>query len=454
MIVPDYPFTAAAPGRMDVMGGITDYCGGYATPMAIKEQTYVSMQFREDTYIEIKSMTVNGELLEFSCDWSDLSMGGVLNYQTAQARLKQIPEGHWAAYIVGCLVVINQELGITIRGKEIYVYSEVPVGKGVSSSAALEMATLQALKLAYEFEVDDLALAVLGQKVENHVVGAACGIMDQLACTFGTQGELSPLMCQPYLMLPSIKIPKNMYFFGIDSGEAHSVSGSSYTDVRTASFMAYVYARKAFEVYLRSAPNREEIEEILTQDRKENPFLLEPGQLWLNGYLCNLPAVFHNKLDYKIPVSVDGMDFLDQYGPTIDPVAPVIPHRSYRVRASFDHQVLEADRVGQFIRIMNKWTELSSKDLEKTLGRLGTLMFQCHESYNKVQLGSYATDVLVKMVNDNIGKGVYGAKITGGGSGGTVCILAYGDRGIETVHRIHQEFQQMAREEVTLFDPR
>src|SRR5438046_10009032 len=117
--------------------------------------------------------------------------------------------------------------------------STVPEGKGVSSSAALEVASMQALAAAYELEISATELALLCQKVENYIVGAPCGVMDQMTAACARANRLLELLCQPAELKGTIPLPEELEIWGIDSGIRHSVGGSDYRTVRTAAFMGY-----------------------------------------------------------------------------------------------------------------------------------------------------------------------------------------------------------------------
>src|SRR6185295_191043 len=146
----------------------------------------------------------------------------------------------WAAYVAGCCVALRLELGLAQRsGASLLVASSVPEGKGVSSSAAIEVATLGVLAGLAGVCIDPVRAALLCQRVENLVVGAPCGVMDQMTSSCGSAGQLLPLLCQPAELQPSFAVPAGLAFWGVDSGLRHAVSGADYGEVRVAAFMGY-----------------------------------------------------------------------------------------------------------------------------------------------------------------------------------------------------------------------
>lgn len=168
------------------------------------------------------------------CDLLD-DRGQPISYEAARARFLADPshryDDHaickyvhnhrsWVAYIVGALVVLQAECGVNVqdRGMSLLVSSAVPEGKGVSSSAAVEVATMAAVAAAYGVELDGRRMALLCQKVENLVVGAPCGVMDQMTSVLGEQGRLLALRCQPAHVEGQVSLASHLRVWGIDSG--------------------------------------------------------------------------------------------------------------------------------------------------------------------------------------------------------------------------------------------
>ncbi|MCU0399323.1 MAG: hypothetical protein MUC73_14615 [Cyclobacteriaceae bacterium] len=216
-------FEGEAPGRLDVMGGIADYSGSLVLQLALPKNTRVRIELRNDYQCLLESNLASGERLQASVDYRKLLDQGKVSYSFAQNQFKQFGKDRWVAYVLGCALVLQLEKGIDFRGAQFIIHSDVPLGKGVSSSASLEVATMKALGLAFHVHFRGTELAVLAQRVENQVVGAPCGLMDQLSGCFGEQGKLLPILCQPDRVLEPVEIPEDVFFAGIDSGVKHSV---------------------------------------------------------------------------------------------------------------------------------------------------------------------------------------------------------------------------------------
>jgi L-arabinokinase len=167
----------------------------------------------------------------------------------------------------------------------------------------------------------------------------------------------------------------------------------------------------------------------------------------MRGYLANLDVD-----DYKglfrpqLPTSMRGADFLGTYGPTIDQATSVDPATDYHVQAATDHHVFEARRVRQFVEFIREAARHphGTRQQGQALDKAGHLMYASHLSYsNCAMLGAPECDLLVDLVRRHEPAGLYGAKITGGGSGGTVAILAdISPKADEAVARIMRRYQE------------
>jgi galactokinase len=430
-------FESSAPGRLDVMGGIADYSGSLVLQMPISQKTTVQLSLREDYVCVITSRISTGEILSSKIDYRDFLNNNQVDYEFAQQKLKENSSTSWIGYVLGCALVLQKEKGIDFRGGDFNLQSTVPLGKGVSSSASAEVATMKGLGDAFGIHFTGTELPILAQRVENLIVGAPCGLMDQLASHMGEPNKFLPIICQPDLVQEPIIIPKDISFIGIDSGVRHSVSGASYTDVRCAAFMGYTIIANILGVSSK---------ELATAKTDKNF-----SSLPFAGYLCNIPVTdFENSIVNHLPVSVSGKDFLNKYELSIDQVTHIEPHKIYSIKQSVSHPVYEHARVNRFKNLL-----LSLKDVHALeeriiiLKQMGALMFQGHESYSLCGLGSDRTDEIVSLAKAM--RGIYGAKITGGGNGGTVCLLV-DEAGRISAKELHQKLCKKYQQDLILFE--
>ena len=423
-------FVVRAPARLDVMGGIADYSGAVVLQYPLDRAVVLGLQRRQDNCIVIRSLGLEREGLspDFQFPLDEFSSGGLVrSYESLHAELKSDPKTSWAAYIVGVFQVLLGE-GVVKdfpSGTTIGLSSTIPVGAGIASSGALEVATMAAVVAAYGLKLDGLEMARLCQLAENRVVGAPCGIMDQVTSLFGQKGELLALECQPHRLLANLALPEGFCAVGIDSGVKHSVGGSRYTDTRIGAFMGH----KIICQYL------------LSQGHSKDPY---------NGYLCNItPQEYNRTYRELLPKSITGAEFLARFGPTIDPVTTIEPAKTYRPRSRTEHPIYENARVKRFMALLEQAEkgEPSAAVLEA-----GRLMYASHWSYGqRCGMGAPETDLIVRLVRQAGPKrGLYGAKITGGGSGGTVAVLASVDSG-DAIDEIAQRYSEETGHQPNLF---
>ncbi|QEH35733.1 Galactokinase [Aquisphaera giovannonii] len=406
---------ARAPGRLDVMGGIADYSGSLVLQWPIREATLAAVQSAGGPGLTIVSRAIDeghpARRLEIDGPTTrELLDGG---YEAARRWLSRDPEAHWASYVVGVLAVLHRERGLTLgvdRGLRVLVESKVPEGKGVSSSAALEVAVMQAAAGLLGESIEGTEVARLCQMAENFVVGAPCGIMDQMASAVAKAGSLLALLCQPAEVKGYVDLPPAIGFWGIDSGIRHAVTGSDYTSVRTGAFMGYRMIAEAAG---------------LQASATSEPGVVAIDDPRWSGFVANLtPAEFDREFASKLPATLAGAEFLGRFGGTTDRVTRVDPSRTYAVLKPTAHPIGEHARVRRFAELLSAHAD------EAALREMGELMFGSHASYSSCGLGSDGTDLLVEMVREaGPARGLYGAKITGGGSGGTVAILGRADAG-------------------------
>lgn len=423
-------------GRLDVMGGIADYTGSLVCEAPLDRAAAIATQERSDRQLQIFSFNLYDEHVPFTFR---VSLDALAN-ATAGALCRDFgePGRHWAAYLAGCLYVLHEQKLIDLRdprvvGLNVALYSTIPMGAGVASSGAIEVAMM--MNLADHFHLrsraplsDPVELAALCQQVENRVVGAPCGVMDQVTSCCGHAGTLLRLVCQPHELQPPLRLPEGIRVLGLDSGVKHSVGGVNYRRTRCAAFMGHSIILKA-----------------IRRAGAEKGYALESDPL--RGYLANLDSDDYKSLFRPLlPEQMGGKAFLDEYGPTIDHATSVDPNETYHVRLATDHHVMEARRVRQFAQFMEEASRQPPKTREQGiwLDKAGHLMYASHRSYGECALlGAPETDLLVDLARQHEPAGLYGAKITGGGSGGTVAILAdQTARADDAIEQIIREYER------------
>jgi galactokinase len=201
-----------APGRVNLIGEHTDYNDGFVMPAAIGLSTWVAVALRDDRKLSIFSENFS-ELIEFDLD--DVGRQG---------------NGHWSNYVTGVAVALEQA-GHHLRGASLRIRSEVPIGAGLSSSAALEVATAYALLANSDLKIDRTCLAKLCQRAENEFVGARCGIMDQFVSNHGQAGKALLLDCRS-LEYKLLSLPASARLVICNTMVKHELARGAYNERR------------------------------------------------------------------------------------------------------------------------------------------------------------------------------------------------------------------------------
>jgi galactokinase len=206
------PILVRAPGRVNLIGEHTDYNDGFVFPAAIGFETIVAIGPRDGSRLAVYSENYQ-ERVEFDLD-----------------ELPAARRGHWSDYVVGIAQQLQRN-GSTLRGANLLLRGDVPLGAGLSSSASLEVAICKALLEVSERSMDGDSVAQLCQRAENEFVGARCGIMDQFISVHGKKDHALLLDCRSlkYELLP---IPTGVRLVICNSMVRHSVAEGAYNERR------------------------------------------------------------------------------------------------------------------------------------------------------------------------------------------------------------------------------
>jgi galactokinase len=201
---------SAAHGRVNLIGEHTDYSGGFVMPMAIPQVTQVALARSEGRVVRVASE----------------SMNETQTFELGSERRRR----SWIDYVQGTVVALRNR-GFAIAGFDARVTSKVPVGSGLSSSAALEVSLLRALRDAFAIAVDDVAIAELGHEAETGFVGVPVGIMDQMASSLADQSTALFLDTRS-LAYERVPLPDEVEVVVIDSGVPHDHATGGYATRR------------------------------------------------------------------------------------------------------------------------------------------------------------------------------------------------------------------------------
>ncbi|MGB6545672.1 MAG: galactokinase [Candidatus Acidiferrales bacterium] len=353
-----------APGRVNLIGEYTDFNDGFVMPAAIGRTCWIAAAARTD-----RKLVVHSEEFSETFEW-DFADG-------EPART-----GGWSDYPVGVAVVFARN-GVKLRGANLFIHGDVPIGAGLSSSAAIEVATGYALLDINGTPTDGLELARVAQRAENEFVGARCGIMDQFASVFGRAGKAIVLDCRSlgYELAP---IPSSVHLMICNTMVKHANSSGEY-NVRRAQCEEAVARLSAF--YTGISALRDVTPEQLEKHRD------------------------------------------------------ALPDVVYRRAA---HVVAENERVLAAVRA------LGAGDL----AAFGQRMAESHESLRTLfEVSSPELDLMVELANRQ--EGVLGARMTGGGFGGSTINVVEAGREDRFRENMAREYEQVTgrQPDIQICDP-
>ncbi|MDZ8050255.1 MAG: galactokinase [Aulosira sp. ZfuVER01] len=282
---------ASAPGRVNLLGEHTDYNDGFVLPTAIPQKTTVQLGFSADGLHHFYSEN--------------------LDEQVSVLETNHTPSG-FASYIFGCIHVLEQQ-GYTIPSLNLYIKSSVPMGSGLSSSAALEVSTLRAVRQLLNLPINDVEIAQLAQQAEIHYAGVQCGIMDQMASSLADTEHILFLDTRT-LERRVLPLPSGAEILVIDSGVPRTLASSGYNQRRAECEAA---ARSLVVKALRDITDAsvvEDLPELLRRRARhvvtENNRVLEVLQGVSSGRFGELMNASHASLRDDYEVSVPALDTL------------------------------------------------------------------------------------------------------------------------------------------------
>lgn len=205
-------FIVRAPGRVNLIGEHTDYNDGFVFPLAIDRATFIALRPRPDNKVFAISLEMD-DRREFALD-----------------HLRRSAEVAWIDYLIGVAWVL-QERGYALRGWEGVVSGDVPIGSGLSSSAALELAAARAFHCVSNFDWEAAAMALACQRAENEWLGVNCGIMDQMISAAGVQDRALLIDCRS-LETDAAPLPDGTAVVILDTGTRRGLVDSKYNERR------------------------------------------------------------------------------------------------------------------------------------------------------------------------------------------------------------------------------
>ncbi len=216
-------FVSRAPGRVNLIGEHTDYNDGFVMPFALPHSTWIAFSPRTDNIVELHSLDFN---------------------QTASFSLSNFSKSSgWIDYVKGVAWALQQH-GQTLNGFEGVVQSDVPIGAGLSSSAAIEVASLFAFSAASSLNLTWLEQVSLAQQAEREWIGMNCGVMDQMTSVKGSDGKALFLDCRT-MDFRYVPLPKSAVIVVMDTSTRRKLTDSRYNERRAECEATAHYFKKS-----------------------------------------------------------------------------------------------------------------------------------------------------------------------------------------------------------------
>lgn len=201
-----------APGRVNLIGEHTDYNDGFVLPMAIDRAVWLAAAPRSDRQARVRAVTLGRDSL-FELD-----------------DLRPSREEHWSNYVRGVLAMLELA-GHRLPGLDLAYTGDVPIGAGLSSSAAVEVAVAAAASDLFALGLSPLELARLSQQAEREFAGTQCGLMDQLISAVGREGQAMLIDCRAFTWEP-VPLPADAAVVVCDTGKRRGLVDSAYNERR------------------------------------------------------------------------------------------------------------------------------------------------------------------------------------------------------------------------------
>jgi galactokinase len=358
-------FVGRAPGRLDLMGGNGNYTGGLAFQATTAEATWATVELRDDRQVRF----FNPQMGEIGWEAeTEFFLDDLTNDGSVRQLVKAAPGICWTAHVLGAFFLLKEWFPDRVtRGANIHIKSEIPMRRGVGSSAAVEVAVMKAAAFAYGVELAGVELAAACQWVETIIAESAAGIMDQIAVVLGEEGCLLPVICQHCVPQPLIPLPDELALWGVDAGSP-AERAAEQEAARAAAFMAYKLICD-----WEGLP-------VEPDEKSQIPRWID--RRW-NGYLANIqPSLFRSNYEQRLPETLTGAEYLQSGRTHIDPFTQVTPDMPYRVRACARYAVEENQRVRLFVELARAGAGFE---------QMGELMYQSHYAYTECGLGCEST---------------------------------------------------------------
>lgn len=397
-----------APGRIDLMGGLTEHTGALLLSMTTRDRVSVVVAPRSDERLAIRVVGARPGDHEWSVSFPLgrlLQPDGTVVDGSDARRLLGVEDGFCGWCILGGVAETFRHVGTIPRGGwSVLVGPDLLSQDGVARHAALVSATIVAAGSALGSAVEPHTVARLCAVVERNWVRRPLGIGNALCSLIGHHDAVNRIRLDPLVLGHPIPLPDHLQVRGVHCGAEDPEAPDRYLRARTSTAMGRML-----------------IERIVRHEGAA-------GHSY-DGRLCSISvADYVSRYRDRLPTRLAGAEFLSRFGPTDEPFTFIDPHNVYKIRSRTEHHIYEHARAEQLAAALSR---AAASDETSVLGEIGDLMHASHWSYGqRCGMGSIETDVLVNLIRDlGPSHGLHGAKVTGGGCGGALAVLASANDG-------------------------
>jgi galactokinase len=387
-------WVARAPACIDLAGGIAEYSGAAILSTPLADAVNVTVQLRDDRKISFHGLEEFEHNPPFQMELDEIASSSPKSLRSATTGIPWLMSALGAAYAM----TKTGKLNGAQQGANIVVESALPFLTDAGMGCAATVAVISAISNAWSLRCEPVECAKLAMISANEVVGAPCGSAAALSTLYAREGCVSQICMNSWESTETIPIPEGIVFLAVHCGVKHENAREKYARARTAAFMGRLLIDR---LYAASG---------------------HPAEHW-KGSLGGIPIHEYVKsLRDRVPTKMKGADFIERFGDDVDPLTRVDPSATYKIRSRTEHHIYEADRARKFADSFG----LAARGINRDrLIHAGEYMYASHWSYGqRCGIGSVETDRLVSEIRDQEGdSGIYGAKISGEGSGGIVVVM-------------------------------
>jgi len=383
---------ASAPARLDILGGLGTESGGTVAHMTLPNRVAVAVQRSPE-----KNLRIQNHQTETTIE------------VPPETDVSKLPAtNHWAKPLIALWQILQQAAPTTSPGGNISILGNIPISAGQASSTATLAALATALTSLQQtsFTPDQLTLFIQrAEQTAGKIADPTRRILDATSCLLAdaSRPHLFRYSTQPFRLVGQVPLPSDLKILAMDTAIRADNAGKTLNDLHVASAMGFVIINTIYR----------------DLGRQHTP---------LQGYLANTsPLLYRQYFRALLPRRLRGSDFLRTYGVLPENVSPLLdPAAMYRVRTAVDHLIAEHEHAEQFLQAIEELADgEEGEERLRTMHRAGRLLLASHHSYRlRLELSCPQADWLVdRLMDHGPERGIFGARITACGGGGTVTAL-------------------------------